>query len=505
MLLSVALLAMTVFLAPRLIASLPSDYFTRKATPMRAGVLPRLISILLSAVGIVLVAVGVIMFVTPGPGLVVLLLGLSLVRFPGKQKLILRILAQPGVLAALNWMRRRHHRPPFVTSERPSSTETRLIPVLLCIGVLASSPPSPAEAQSAVGAITSDEVEQRIAATNERLEALDRELARTRAERERLRNQLDRADAAADERQSRISSLDQDIARFESTLDSLEARISDERATLAARQQRIIDTVRRAYAAEDANPVAVLLAHEDPAMADRLSVWTGYVLRARRADVDYQRAAIERIERAHEAALKDRNWLEHIRRKATRQRDGQIAAATESREGITSVEAKITETTRSVETLRADGERLGTLLDELRAAEANRSGYFENGKGSWKRPVEGRLDARFGDVKSVGKLQWEGLYIRAEAGSPVTAIADGEVVYSDWLRGFGELVILDHGDNYMTLYGGNRDRRVIMGDWAEAGATIATVGDTGGQSASGLYFEIRQDARPVDPALWLDL
>ena len=143
-------------------------------------------------------------------------------------------------------------------------------------------------------------------------------------------------------------------------------------------------------------------------------------------------------------------------------------------------------------------------MEELQAAEAAASGYFESGRGSLPMPVAGRVDARFGDVKSVGRLTWDGLFVRAEAGAAVRSVADGEVVYGGWLEGFGMLVIVDHGDGWMSLYGGNRDVLAAPGDWVESGAAIATVGDSGGQNVPGVYFEIRRDAEPVDPAPFLD-
>jgi septal ring factor EnvC (AmiA/AmiB activator) len=142
-------------------------------------------------------------------------------------------------------------------------------------------------------------------------------------------------------------------------------------------------------------------------------------------------------------------------------------------------------------------------MEELKALQSAQSGYFIAGQGRYPAPVKGRLTARFGDIKSVGKLTWSGLFIEADMGVPVRAIADGEVIYSNWLQGFGHLVIIDHGDNYTSLYGGNREVTMPVGGWVESGATIATVGDSGGQTSGGVYFEIRHNAIAEDPEIWL--
>lgn len=117
-------------------------------------------------------------------------------------------------------------------------------------------------------------------------------------------------------------------------------------------------------------------------------------------------------------------------------------------------------------------------------------------------PIAGRVTNRFGSARSSGKLRWNGVFIEAEPGTPVTAVHYGRVVFSDWLRGFGLLLIVDHGDGYMSLYGHNEVLYRETGDWVTAGETIATVGDTGGQNRSGLYFEIRHAGKPTDPQHW---
>ena len=349
-----------------------------------------------------------------------------------------------------------------------------------------------------------DGVEARIRDTEARLAELDAELEASRAERTALEARLAETGGRADERSARVAGLQADIARFEATLGELEAGLEAERATVERRRALLASSLAAAWDASRRSPLAVLLEHEDPAEADRLSVWTGYVMRAQRDAIEAQREALVRIETAHARALKDRNWLEYLKNKASGQRDAQLAALASGRGALGAVEDRIVEGTRSVETLRADTARLLALMEELQAAEAAASGYFEAGKGGWPMPVAGRIDARFGDVKSVGRLTWTGLFVRAGAGAPVRAVADGEVVYGDWLEGFGMLAIVDHGDGWMSLYGGNREVLAAPGDWVESGATIATVGDSGGQNVPGVYFEIRRDAEPVDPAPFLD-
>ena len=117
-------------------------------------------------------------------------------------------------------------------------------------------------------------------------------------------------------------------------------------------------------------------------------------------------------------------------------------------------------------------------------------------------PVKGEVQGRFGAERPDGGV-WRGIVLRASEGTPVKAIAAGKVVYANWLKGFGNMVIIDHGQQYMSIYAYNQSLLKSVGDAVTAGQSIATVGATGGQVESGLYFEIRHNGAPVNPLLWL--
>jgi murein hydrolase activator len=128
---------------------------------------------------------------------------------------------------------------------------------------------------------------------------------------------------------------------------------------------------------------------------------------------------------------------------------------------------------------------------------------FESLRGKLKLPARGELAGRFGTPRENGSLTWKGIFIKAESGQSVRAVADGQVVFADWLRGFGNLLILDHGNGYMSLYGNNESLLKSVGENARAGENIASVGSTGGALESGVYFELRHEGRPFDPMKWI--
>jgi septal ring factor EnvC (AmiA/AmiB activator) len=157
---------------------------------------------------------------------------------------------------------------------------------------------------------------------------------------------------------------------------------------------------------------------------------------------------------------------------------------------------------RIAQTLAAKKPQQGRAVD--RVADASLAAQaFASLKGRLRFPVRGELENRYGATRAETGTSWKGLFIRCATGETVHAVADGRVVYADWLRGFGNLLILDHGGGYMSLYGYNEGLLRQVGDRVRAGDPVAQVGATGSSPESGLYFELRRDGAPFDPMSWI--
>ena len=155
----------------------------------------------------------------------------------------------------------------------------------------------------------------------------------------------------------------------------------------------------------------------------------------------------------------------------------------------------------------ADRQKLESLLAAIEEAVVNLRvpedfQPFSKVRGKMPWPVAGKPSNRFGNPRNEGKMRWQGVAIPAEEGATVRAIHHGRVVYADWLRGSGLLLIIDHGDGYMSLYAHNQSLLKDVGEWVTAGTAISTVGNSGGQDRFALYFEVRHQGKPVDPAAW---
>jgi septal ring factor EnvC (AmiA/AmiB activator) len=128
---------------------------------------------------------------------------------------------------------------------------------------------------------------------------------------------------------------------------------------------------------------------------------------------------------------------------------------------------------------------------------------FDQLKGKLILPVKGVVTNRFGATRPDSTVQWKGLFLKSASGQSVKSIAAGQVVFADWLRGFGNLLIIDHGNGYMSLYGNNETLYKQVGDILRGGDTIASVGNSGGNEDFGLYFELRHQSKPLDPMVWV--
>jgi len=348
-----------------------------------------------------------------------------------------------------------------------------------------------------------EEIEQRIQKTEQQVQALNDDIATSKKLRRQLEAAIQRTSANVGERKQRLKKLDADISQFNSQLNNLDTQLASASDDFAMHQNNLASALNLLQQIGAHSELKILLQHEDPAQAQRLQVYSEYFLAQQKLLIDAHVSYLSNLSAAREQALKNRNWLNHIRKKADSQRQGFESSLTQEQLKLTQTDQSLADKNRSLSELQADQQRLQGLMEELRATQLALSGYFESGKGQYMLPVQGQLKARFGDIKSVGKLRWDGWFIEAKAGSTVKAIADGEVIYANWLQGFGMLAILDHGDGYMSLYGRNRSITASIGDWVESGATIATVGDSEGPHTSGLYFEIRQNAKALDPKHWI--
>lgn len=388
----------------------------------------------------------------------------------------------------------------MITSYKASRL-TLALTFLLVVSLPVSLPVS-AQAETARNV---DDLAEQIRETDEQLKTLRNSIDQNTSLKQDLQAEYEIVRQKRGERDIRLTELSVRIEQFDQQLQTLEQSLDEARSTVEHRKSLLARSLGISQSIGNHSKIKTLLQQDEPARAQRLATYRGYVFKAQEQQVRAAINYLDEVEKAQLRALKDRNWLNYIKNKATSQRETYAQSEESTQNQIRSVEKSLSESTRTVAQLQQDQQRLQSLLTELEDMRRGGSGYFAARQGELDLPVKGRITAYFGDTKSVGKLNWQGIFIEAEEGTAVRAVADGEVVYSDWLQGFGMLVVVDHGDSYMTLYAGNRSLIPDVGSWVESGATIATVGDAGGQNDNGLYFEIRHNARALDPTGWINV
>ena len=315
--------------------------------------------------------------------------------------------------------------------------------------------------------------------------------------------------------ESAIGRLREESIRIEQQVDAGEARLKDLQRqarelqqALEEQQEQIARQVRAAYKAGRQDYLKMLLNQDDPARMARMLRYYGDFNRARMDEINRYNQTIEQIRDASAQIAEQQGILQRDREalaerrialESERDKRGSILA------GLQSQSRDQQQEVRRRETERAELAALIKKLDEAITSIPTPAGSlpFAQARGKLPLPVAGRIGARFGSQRgSDARLKWDGLLINAAEGARVHAVHGGRVVFADWLRGSGLLLILDHGDGYLSLYGHNQSLLREVGSWVQPGDAIATVGSSGGLSESALYFSIRHRGQPLDPAAW---
>ena len=340
-----------------------------------------------------------------------------------------------------------------------------------------------------------EEVRSALAADRERrddvsaaLEAIEREIGE-------LAGRIQRLDRRIGEHRARLAELDEERA-------AAEDRLAEHRETLEAQ-------VRAAYRLGREPALRLLLRQDEPDAVARAMGYYGYFNAARLDAMTATTEALATLEDLRAETTATQEALARDRAGLDSERERLAAARVERQEILARLERDIDSRGERLERLEADRERLEDLLERLGSMIADipdsplDAAPFVERSGQLDWPVAGRVRTSFGSARAGGRLRWQGIVIAGEAGEPVRAVYHGRVVFADWLSGFGQLVIIDHQDGFMSLYGFNEQVLRAEGEWVVPGEPVATIGSSGAQDEPGLYFEIRRRGEPRDPIGWL--
>ena len=352
------------------------------------------------------------------------------------------------------------------------------------------------------------EAQQRLDTLRKQIKQITAEQRAADAERGEATRELRAADATVSEAVRALRRTEAGIATQELEMQQLEARQAELELGLADQREALAALVRSAYALGRHEQLKLLLAQDRMSDLARVLAYHRYFQADRQQRITGLMAELRELAAVAQQITDQRQILE-----AARLQQQTELAALEAQRGeragvLAALEAQFKDRAARLATLGRDEKAVLKLLEQLQDAVAdiprqvddNRP--FATRRGQLGRPLAGSVLAAFGGRLPDGRPS-DGLLIAGTAGAEVRAAAPGRVAYSDWLKGYGLLVILDHGDGWMSLYAFNDALLKDVGDWVRGGEPLATVGSSGGQGRPGLYFELRRNGQPQDPKPWL--
>ncbi|HET7650951.1 MAG TPA: peptidoglycan DD-metalloendopeptidase family protein [Gammaproteobacteria bacterium] len=350
--------------------------------------------------------------------------------------------------------------------------------------------------------------QHKLAQLRARIQTVESRMDRDVARRSTVQVQLRQAERDVARTAAGLRELDGKVAAAQQKLLALQQQQARDQAALDQQKSALAAQIRAAYAEGRDSELQLLLNAEDPTTVERLLTYYDYLNKARAeriAAVRRQLDALAAVNAQVKSQLADVSALRDQRARTL----AELKANRDARQRVlVGINAAIHTRSAELGRLRRDEQAIQQLLANLRQAlsdippglEASRNFARLRGRLQW--PVQGRLVHRFGEPLVGGRLPAQGDLIAAPMGTPVHAVSWGRVVYADWLPRFGLLVIVDHGDGYMSIYAHNQSLFTQVGDWVHPGEVIAALGDSGGQENPALYFELRHNNTSLDPRKW---
>lgn len=371
------------------------------------------------------------------------------------------------------------------------------------------------------------------------IDAVKKKMQQIMLQQNTLNDQLAEIEYRYGESAALLRDLRNKVDRKREKLNGLRQDIQNHRAQIARHGKELSVHIRAAYAMGQQEKLKLILNQQDPVLSSRMMVYQGYFNRSRLKKMAEIEGAIKQLERLNKQQQTDARLLERdLDQKKLEQaaldklrlerselleqlandfssHEHQLTQLEESETKLKnlidalqdredslaseSVQAEnLPESTDESTVMTEDESNNGEFFKNDELSEANADFYLLKGKLPW--PIKGKLAADAGNERL--EAIRDGVLIEADEGTEIHAVTNGKVVYSEWLRGYGLLMIIDHGKGYMTLYAFNQSLYKRVGDLVQAGEVIASVGQSGGRSRSGLYFGIRKDGKPADPLEW---
>lgn len=377
-----------------------------------------------------------------------------------------------------------------------------------------------------LGSVQAAEKED-LKALRERLEQLRKQVAATEGAHAEAADALRSSETAISEANRALRERAAEQAQVQAELGRLNAESNRLNSSLNTREKELAQLLYARYVAGNNSLLRNLLSGEEWGEAARRLVYQSHLMRAQANLIGDLQEDLARRREVESHTRAKQSELDELEAAQLKERQNLLEQAARKRKVLAQLAQQIKQQRQTLQTTQQAEARLARLVAEINKAlkkkpkspptrqarggrndkvpEAPTVGAFGALKGRLSLPVRGELAGRFGTPRQGSGLTGKGIFIRAPEGAEVRAVAAGQVVFADWLRGFGNLLILSHGDDYLTVYGNNEAILKRVGDEVNVGDAVATVGSSGGNDTAGLYFEIRHQGQPFDPLPWVRL
>lgn len=347
------------------------------------------------------------------------------------------------------------------------------------------------------------------------IEALQHQLKSVQGTRSGLQKELEKSEKEINELQKKAKDINQQLQQQKNELNKLEAEKTQLQKQQDAQRAQMAEQLVASYKLGEQSEMKVLFNQESPETFARTLKYHSYFLAAHKSEIDKFAATIARIDEITPVIVSRTAQLAALQSQLAQQQSELKKLHGQRQTALAKVNANLKTKEQELTKLQQDRNRLQELMTRVTRSVAkaqqspayvplpNAGERFTARKGKLPWPTQGQLLHRFGSARIPGQLNWSGAYIAAAAGTPVIAVHHGRIVFSDYFGGHGLLIIVDHGEGYMTLYAHNQVLYKKAGELVKAGENIASAGNSGGQSNNGVYFEIRLRGNPIDPSPWL--
>jgi len=378
------------------------------------------------------------------------------------------------------------------------------LPFLCLLGCLFLTPPvaaAPADPAQAA------KHEKELNLLRERISGLQARIKLAQGERNMLSESLQESEQRIGRLARRLRILEGRLKRQRSRLHALQLQEGKQQQALDAERLLLERQIRAAYVMGRQEKVKILLNQQDPAIVARVLTYYDYLNRERISRMRLISERVSELQETRQEIAREQTRLESLLAQQVEEKTALESEQKARRTVLAKLTLEISDQGQQLSRLRTDEKQLQSLLLGLQEAltdipaAAAQEKKFTQLRGALRWPVQGVISHAFGEPK-IGALRWDGVMIAAPEGKEVRAVHAGRVAFADWLRGFGLLLIVDHGEGYMTLYGHNQSLFKEAGDWVESGEPIAAIGDTGGRKETGVYFAIRRAGKAVNPTRW---